>query len=356
MPADPPSDPASSHQEPTSDRARSTGPKLAEPADLDLLRDPNVEAVVGVTAHDLGYVMLLESVKGFGPQKFREVYDAGLTAEEVVTDPVRLPIKGKRGDEFRTALRAFTAEDVERYRTIAVRQIAQAHRHQSKAVLLGRTGYPENVAESNNPIPVLWVRGDLGILARRRAVACVGSRKIAGLYEQRHREFAQHAVSRNMVIVSGFALGADTVGHVAARDARGATLCVMPCGLDRPFPPENKALWKEFCDYPGAVMVSEFPFGTGAASLTLRKRNKLIVAFARGVLISQSAMDGGAMNAYRFALEQKKPTATFGDDDSDATSGNVKIGSDEPKGTVFRLDPPDREAWDTWLDVLCSGI
>ena len=57
--------------------------------------------------------------------------------------------------------------------------------------------------------------------------------------------------------------------------------------------------------------MSELGFGVRASALTLRKRNKLIVAFARGVLVAQSAKDGGAMNAYRFAVEQKKPVATF---------------------------------------------
>src|SRR6185503_14852705 len=96
-------------------------------------------------------------------------------------------------------------------------------------------------------------------------------------------------------------------------------------GLDLSFPPENRSLWNELLEYERAVFVSEFPFGRRAASLTLRKRNRLIVAFARGVLVSQSAKDGGAMNAYRFALDQKKPVATFAPDGSADTSGNALI-------------------------------
>ena len=57
----------------------------------------------------------------------------------------------------------------------------------------------------------------------------------------------------------------------------------MPCGVDLVFPPENRLLWRELLNYENAVFVSEFPLGTKAAALTLRKRNKLIVAFARGV-------------------------------------------------------------------------
>jgi predicted Rossmann fold nucleotide-binding protein DprA/Smf involved in DNA uptake len=117
-----------------------------------------------------------------------------------------------------------------------------------------------------------------------------------------------------------------------------------------------------------AVAVSEFPFGTLASKLTLRKRNKLIVAFARGVLLSQTSSDGGAMNAYRFASEQHKPIATFAGDGTNRTSGNEQIArgeeskpkrgtarqqqleqADANRATVFRTTSPDPRAWDEWL-------
>ena len=62
--------------------------------------------------------------------------------------------------------------------------------------------------------------------------------------------------------------------------ASGHTICVMPGGLDRPFPPENRNLWDSLLASDAGVFVCEFPFGTRASSLNLRKRNKSIVAFA----------------------------------------------------------------------------
>ncbi|TDO57350.1 DNA recombination-mediator protein A [Kribbella sp. VKM Ac-2571] len=129
----------------------------------------------------------------------------------------------------------------------------------------------------------------------------------------------------------------------------------MPSGLDRPFPPENRVLWQRFSEYPGAVLVSEFPFGTAAASLTLRKRNKTIVGLALGVLIGQSSYKGGAMNAYRFAREQHKPTAAFAPDGTDSTSGNQAI-IDDGGGTGFSASVPDEVAWGSWLKQLSSSI
>ena len=89
-----------------------------------------------------------------------------------------------------------------------------------------------------------------------------------------------------------------------------------------------------------------------ASSLTLRKRNKLIAALAKGVLISQSSVKGGAMNTYRFAREQKKPVATFIGDGNEDTSGNNLITQEiKSADTVFDLTN-NEEAFKTWLSKL----
>ena len=162
------------------------------------------------------------------------------------------------------------------------------------------------------------------------------------------------AARDGVLVVSGFALGADSIGHTASLEAGGATVCVMPCGLDNVFPPESRELWEQLLHHPKAVFVSEFGFGQRASSLLLRKRNKLIVAFVQGVLVAQSAVDGGAMNAYRFGREQRKPVATFRNDGSKETTGNATIENDARTGR-FGLEVRCRELeYEAWLQTLSS--
>ena len=125
------------------------------------------------------------------------------------------------------------------------------------------------------------------------------------------------------------------------------------------FPPENKRLWDDLLNYRGAVFLTEFGFGSRASALNLRKRNKLIVACALGVLVSQSAAKGGAMNAFRFALEQKKRIATFESEATsnsgpeDATSGNEEIRkSDKAMARVFSSQSPTEMDYAQWLSTL----
>ena len=311
---------------------------------------------------ELVALFLLSDIKQFGPNAFKLVYESGHTARAVVEDPTLFPLPGKRGDKLRASIKQqrLDLEPVARRR--ARQQLEYAEKYNAQILTYRSPHYPKNVYRSNNPIPILYVRGSLDALHESRAVACVGSRNIREPFSAMHHGFVRFAVSRGFAIVSGFALGADTIGHQAASECQGFTACVMPCGLQRPFPPENQELWAHLLRDKRAVFVSEFPFGIRASSMNLRKRNKLIVAMALGVLVSQSSAKGGAMNAYRFAVEQKKPVATFEPEPDTAngaegaTSGNLEISvSEKTRTTVFPRTEFKHSEYESWLSMLSSS-
>jgi DNA processing protein len=305
-----------------------------------------------VSLLELADLFILDSVKGFGPQKFKQLYEMGVSPNEAVRSPDRLPVGGKTGLSLRNALMSVTESDRQLAFQRAARQIVVASENAASILTYDNPRYPRNVLRSNNAVPVLYARGDVTALKSIKAVACVGSREIREPYLTMQRSFAQCAARQAFTVVSGFAMGADTVAHRGAVDAGGSTICVMPGGLDRPFPPENKDLFQDLLRSPGVVFLSEFPFGTGASAMNLRKRNKLIVAAALGVLVGQSSYTGGAMNAYRFAVEQRKPVATFEADATKDTTGNVEIAAGQKQvGRSFRIDGAEHE-WVQWLSQL----
>ena len=301
---------------------------------------------------ELADIFVLEAVKGFGPQKFKELREQGLSVASIVDQPREMQRFGKRGEEFRKQLEGggVAARKVALDR--ARRQLEVADAVDGVILTYRDPHYPKHLYRSNLPVPVLYARGDLDVLLREKAVACVGSRNIRMPYKELHDAFVHRAVDQGFSIVSGFATGADIIGHLAAERAGGTTVCVMPSGLDRPFPPEHKEIWRRFVGQRGAVFVSEFGFGVGANALNLRKRNKMIVGMADGVLVSQSSDDGGAMNAYRFAIEQKKPVATFKADQTPDTSGNELIAGSAEKVRATVLQTNGGPDWTAWLRTL----
>ena len=304
------------------------------------------------SAHFLAALYVLESINGFGPNKFRILLEDGVDPRELIDNPNLFSLQGKIGDKIRDSIKKITKITIDDAYNRAKKQLYIAEKNNASIITYGHSSYPNFLLNSNYPIPVLYVLMGMNFLANLKSVACVGSRKIRLPYNHLHEAFSRTACKNDFAITSGFALGADTIGHKVAYELSAPTICVMPCGLDRPFPPENRPLWQSFIKYEKAVLISEFAFGMSASSLTLRKRNKLIAALAKGVLISQSSAKGGAMNTYRFAREQKKPVATFIGDGNEDTSGNNLITQEiKLADTIFDLTN-NEEAFKTWLSKL----
>lgn len=307
-----------------------------------------------LTAESLATLLLLNDIPFFGPQKFRKAYGVGLSPQDLVDEPTRVAsLGGNRGPAFISHL-AGAIQQRSTFDRRAASLLEKAERLGAAVLSYGDASYPPVLLRSNYPVPILFVRGSAEVLSGPDTVACVGSRNIRAPYTALHERFARTASVGGSVVVSGFALGADSIGHRAAMEAGGKTIGVMAGGVDRPFPPENRELWDRLLKSDSAAFVSEAPFGAIARSLTLRRRNKLIVALSLGVLVSQSAADGGAMNAYRFGLEDHKPVATFADDGRNDTSGNRLIALRAQSGDrAFSLQPTDEE-FQEWLRGLAS--
>lgn len=289
----------------------------------------------------LGAVYVLDQVRGFGPVKFRLMVEAGIQPEVALKHPEYLPFTSKVGKQITEGIKALSQSDIERCTMRALRHYEIARSLGTHILIIGEPTYPQSVFK-HNPVPVLYVQGDLSILHSMETTAVVGSRHIRDPYASQTSMLAATLAEVSRVHVSGFALGADTIGHKEAINRGGKTVCVMPCGVDRLFPPENRDLWEHLLQHRSTVFVTEFGFGQGASSLRLVKRNKLIVALAEEVFVAQSAIDGGAMNAYRFSCEQRKPVGTFRSDSTPETEGNALIESDNDNttrgGITFELD------------------
>ena len=162
--------------------------------------------------------------------------------------------------------------------------------------------YPGRLLEIYDPPPVLWVRGNSGIL-NLPGIAVVGTRQPtpygAGMAEMLSRDLAR----RGMTIMSGMARGVDTCAHKGALDAGGMTVAVWGTGIDVIYPKENKKLAEQIVAQGGALL-SEFPLGTFPAPQNFPIRNRTLSGMSIGVLVVEGAEYSGTRITARCALEQ----------------------------------------------------
>jgi DNA processing protein len=161
--------------------------------------------------------------------------------------------------------------------------------------------YPQRLKEIEQPPPVLYVRGEL-MPEDTWAVAIVGTRRVTPYGRQVTEEVASFLAANGINVVSGLARGVDAIAHNAALKAGGRTLAVLGSGVDRIYPPENRALAEKIFGH-GAVL-SDYAPGTPPESSNFPPRNRIISGLSMAVVVIEAGETSGALITAEFAAEQ----------------------------------------------------
>ncbi|HAI63043.1 MAG: hypothetical protein UU64_C0007G0024 [candidate division WWE3 bacterium GW2011_GWF2_41_45] len=148
----------------------------------------------------------------------------------------------------------------------------------------------------------LYIRGDLPADINARGLGIVGSRRISPYGIRVLRELFYYLKGSGTIIISGFTSGADSYAHEYALSAGCSTVAVMPCGCDIIHPSSNTELYKKISGGGGAV-VSEFADGFRPQKWTYPKRNRLIAALSKILLVVEASLNSGSMITAHFAMK-----------------------------------------------------
>lgn len=163
----------------------------------------------------------------------------------------------------------------------------------------GAPDYPPALAVLARPPDPLFALGRLE-LARREALAIVGTRRPDGEALAWTRRIAGALAARGLVVVSGGAAGIDAAAHAAAGAAR--TIAVLGSGFRRPYPAWHRDL---FADIAGeGLLLSEWPPWTRPDTWRFPRRNRVIAGLGRAVVVVQAPARSGALSTARHAVEE----------------------------------------------------
>jgi DNA processing protein len=158
--------------------------------------------------------------------------------------------------------------------------------------------YPTLLLESPDAPAVLFVRGDIRILAEPQ-LAMVGSRNPTAGGRATARDFATFFARAGLTVTSGLALGIDAACHEGALAAGGPTVAVLGCGLDRIYPRNHEELAERVAGH--GALVSEFPPGTEPRAACFPQRNRIIAGLTHGTLVIEAAEKSGSLITARLA-------------------------------------------------------
>lgn len=251
---------------------------------------------------ELPYWLALWRIPGVGPSHFRLITDRyqcmmlffslspGELDELGFSPRQRNLIQGfQRGTE--PTLQEGVSRDLE--------WLEQSDQHH--IITWASDAYPPLLREIQGSPPILFVRGDAGLLSLPQ-IAIVGSRHSSRQGRKVAQDFAHCFSSNGFVTTSGLALGIDAAAHAGALMGGGKTIAVLAHGLDDIYPSRNRSLGLEVVD--SGALVSEFPIGVSPRAEFFPRRNRIISGLSLGVLVVEAALKSGSLITAHEAVDQ----------------------------------------------------
>ena len=138
---------------------------------------------------------------------------------------------------------------------------------------------------------VLYLKGDHTLLGAGPRVAVVGSRRASPRGLEMAARITEKLVELGVTVVSGLALGIDTVAHETAISKGGRTIAVLGTGLDRYAVARNRSLQDLIGDQH--LLVSQFPPGGTAHRSYFPRRNKTMALLTDATLVVEADENSG---------------------------------------------------------------
>jgi DNA processing protein len=251
-------------------------------------------------AQDKSYWLGFSQVPNVGPTRFTQLLAAFGTAKAAwnATEKELLPvIKPALTKQFLDFRETFSIEAYEE----------KLRRKNCWYLTLDDPDYPQLLKEAKNAPFVLFYIGQFpfNTLENKTTIGIVGTRKITDYGGQVTEMLTEELVSAGCVIVSGLALGVDAVAHQTTITHGGKTIAVLGCGVDCCSPSENEQLYDRIVESGGCI-VSEYGLGMSPTVGSFPSRNRIIAGLSLGVLVTEGAVDSGALITAKDAFENNR--------------------------------------------------
>ena len=181
------------------------------------------------------------------------------------------------------------------------RDLAVARDAGVRFVCPGDVEWPGQLDDLGDARPIgLWVRGRPSLrMWALRSVAVVGARACTEYGAHMAATLAGGLAERGWVVVSGGAYGVDGAAHRGALGAGGATVAVLACGVDRPYPRGHTQLINRIAEQ--GLVIGELPPGDHPTPSRFIVRNRVIAALTRGTVVVEAAHRSGSLVTARAA-------------------------------------------------------
>jgi len=189
--------------------------------------------------------------------------------------------------------------------------------------------FPQSLREIQTPPVLLYYRGKLPDFNRGFRCAVVGTRSLSDYGRINAFKLGYDLGCAGATVVSGMAIGIDSVALAGAISAGAPTVAVIGSGIDVCYPSVHLTLAREIVKL--GCVITEFAPGTKPERYNFPRRNRLISGLSAATVVVEGKENSGSMITARFAASQGRTVYAFpgnvGNDGSQCTNLLIKNGA-----------------------------
>lgn len=162
--------------------------------------------------------------------------------------------------------------------------------------------YPNMLKDIDDKPYALFYKGDIRTLSNRISLAIVGSRNCTSYGREITKNITFELGKRNINIVSGGALGIDSIAHGVCSKNNFYNAAILGCGIDVCYPSYNKGLFDSI--EKNGVIITEYTPKTPPYKYNFPKRNRIISGLSKAVIVVEAGSKSGSLITCSQAIEQ----------------------------------------------------
>lgn len=204
-------------------------------------------------------------------------------------------------------------------------------RNINNLVDINEDSYPHLLRQITDPPKQLYFRGKM-VQDQEKCIGVVGSRCFSDRGRRVVIDWIPRLVKAGFTIISGLAIGIDSLVHEECIKAGGRTVAVVPAGIDPVYPKRNKYLAERII-MTGGCVISEYPNNSIIDRGKFLRRNRIVSGLSLGVLVIEAGERSGSINTPGWAAEQGREvwcvSCKRGDLNSEGIIGLIEDGANE---------------------------
>ena len=211
-------------------------------------------------------------------------------------EAIRDGIESSLSDEERQRAKIIRSKDVQAI-------ITECRDNNIRIVTIEDDEYPDALRNITEPPIVLFVQGSLVGLDEMTSLAVVGTRSPSKYSVGVAQKICSELARNGIVLVSGLAVGLDTVAHSCALANGAKTIGVLACGNLINYPAANRDMKKAIIQNGGAIISELLPHTTVTPEY-FKHRNRIISGLCKGTFIVEAPEKSGCLLTAEHTVEQ----------------------------------------------------